>query len=161
LQPAFERLDRCGQDEKLVNLAKRCLAPQPEDRPVDAGQVAAAVRTYLDGVQERLRRAEVQRAQAEVKAAEEKKRRRMAIGLAAAILLLVLGGSGAALWYLNDQKTREIAENKRLAEAAGKLASAEQDVRQNLNLALKAHVKLLEQLKKTSGTQELLRLLWD
>jgi hypothetical protein len=94
--------------------------------------VAAAVRTYLDGVQERLRRAEVERAQAEVKAGEEKKRRRMVIGLAAAILLLVLGGSGAGLWYLNDQKTREIAENKRLAEAANKLALAEQDVRQNL-----------------------------
>jgi tetratricopeptide (TPR) repeat protein len=161
LQPAFERLDRCGQDEKLVNLAKRCLAPQPEDRPAHAGQVAAAVRTYLDGVQERLRRAEVERAQAEVKAGEEKKRRRMVIGLAAAILLLVLGGSGAALWYLNDQNTREIAENKRLAEAANKLAFAEQDVRQNLNQALKAHVKLLEQLKKPSGVQELLRLRWD
>ena len=132
LQPAFERLQRCGQDAELVSLAKRCLAPQPEDRPADAGQVAAAVRTYLDGVQERLRRAEVERAQAEVKAGEEKKRRRMVIGLAAAILLLVLGGSGAGLWYLNDQKTREIAENKRLAEAANKLALAEQDVRQNL-----------------------------
>ena len=161
LQPAFERLQRCGQDAELVSLAKRCLAPQPEDRPADAGQVAAAVRTYLDGVQERLRRAEVERAQAEVKAGEEKKRRRMVIGLAAAILLLVLGGSGAGLWYLNDQKTREIAENKRLAEAANKLALAEQDVRQNLNLAQEAHGKLLEQLKKTSGAQELLRSRWD
>src|SRR6516162_560168 len=107
LQPAFERLDRCGQDAELVNLAKRCLAPNPGDRLADAGQVAAAVRSYLDGVQERLRRAELQRAQAEVKGAEERKRRRVVVGLAAAILLLVLGVSGVAFWYLQNKALAE------------------------------------------------------
>ena len=138
LQPAFERLDRCSQDEKLVNLAKCCLAPNPGDRLADAGQVAAAVRSYLDGVQERLRRAELQRAQAEVKGAEERKRRRVVVGLAAAILLLVLGVSGVAFWYL---------QNKALAE---------QDMRQNLNLAQETHVELVEELKKPGGVRGLL-----
>ncbi len=40
---AFARLDGCGADPELIALCKRCLAPKPDDRPADAGQVAEAV----------------------------------------------------------------------------------------------------------------------
>jgi serine/threonine protein kinase len=39
----FARLDACGAEPDLVALCKRCLAPRPEDRPTDAGEVAKAV----------------------------------------------------------------------------------------------------------------------
>jgi eukaryotic-like serine/threonine-protein kinase len=40
---AFARLDRCGADPELIALAKRCLAPNPAERPADAGEVARLV----------------------------------------------------------------------------------------------------------------------
>jgi serine/threonine-protein kinase len=40
---ALARLDGCGAEAELVKLAKECLRPRPEDRPVNAGQVASSL----------------------------------------------------------------------------------------------------------------------
>ena len=40
LTEAFARPDGCGADPALVALCKRCLAPEPVDRPADGGEVA-------------------------------------------------------------------------------------------------------------------------
>jgi serine/threonine-protein kinase len=113
LGPAWERLDRCGADAELVELAKRCLAVEPAARPGDAGEVAGAVGAYLAGVQLRLREAERQRAAAEVRAVEERKRRRLAIALATAVLLLAGGGGG---WLLQQQQHGQ--QHQRARESA-------------------------------------------
>ncbi len=89
---AHARLDACGADVEMIALAKRCLAPQPADRPRDAGEVAQAVAAHQAGVEERARKAELERAAVEVRAGEERKRRRLAVALAAAVLLLLGGG---------------------------------------------------------------------
>jgi NAD(P)-dependent dehydrogenase (short-subunit alcohol dehydrogenase family) len=51
------RLDACGAEPELVALCRRCLAPEPDDRPRDAGEVAAAVaaltRAVLPGMRKR------------------------------------------------------------------------------------------------------------
>ena len=60
LADAVGRLDACGADAELVALAKDCLAREAEDRPRAAGAVAERVTAYLAGVQERLRRAELE-----------------------------------------------------------------------------------------------------
>jgi serine/threonine-protein kinase len=91
---ALERLGRCGADAELVALCRECLAPECEARPAHAGVVADRLAAYQAGVQERLRRAELERARAEVKAREERRRRRLAVSLAAAVLLLALAGGG-------------------------------------------------------------------
>ena len=64
LDDARTRLDACGADPELLALARLCLAAEPRHRPRDAGEVALAMTAYLDGVQERLRRAELARAEA-------------------------------------------------------------------------------------------------
>jgi PAS domain S-box-containing protein len=48
LGPAMTRLDACGAEREIIALAKRCLAPNPEDRPRDARSVAAAITGYLE-----------------------------------------------------------------------------------------------------------------
>src|SRR5262249_57600158 len=40
---AQARLAACGAEPELVALCLRCLAPEPDDRPPDADEVAAAV----------------------------------------------------------------------------------------------------------------------
>jgi tetratricopeptide (TPR) repeat protein len=86
LGDAFARLDACGAEPELVALAKHCLADLPE-RPADAAAVADAVARFRAAVEERARRAELDRAAAEVRAAEQRKRRRVWFALATVLLL--------------------------------------------------------------------------
>ncbi|HKB35019.1 MAG TPA: serine/threonine-protein kinase, partial [Gemmataceae bacterium] len=110
LADAFARLDACGADAELAALARRCLAPWREDRPANAEVLAAQLTSYLESVEVRLRRAELERAQAEVKTAEVRKRQRVQLGLAGALLLLVVGGGlGAWLWQQRGQEVDRAA----------------------------------------------------
>jgi WD40 repeat protein len=86
LEGAYARLRTCGADTALVGLACACLAVDPAERPADAGAVAARVTAYLESVEARLRRAELERAQAEVKTAEERRRRKLWVALAATVV---------------------------------------------------------------------------
>jgi serine/threonine-protein kinase len=117
LADAFARLDSCGADAELVALARACLAARPEGRPHDGGAVAARVAAYQAGVQERLRRAELERAAAEVRVAEERKRRRVWLALAAAVLLLVVGGGGGTWWVWQRQQETDSGIAGLLGEA--------------------------------------------
>jgi hypothetical protein len=46
LAEAFTRLDGCGADAGLVALCRECLAAERDERPGDAGEVAARVTGY-------------------------------------------------------------------------------------------------------------------
>jgi tRNA A-37 threonylcarbamoyl transferase component Bud32 len=55
---AFARLDGCGADVALIELAKACLAPEPWARLSDAVEVAGRVKRYRDEVAAREAEAE-------------------------------------------------------------------------------------------------------
>ena len=115
LDDAFTRLKRAQADPELVSLTRSCLAPEQDDRPRHADEVAQAIDTYRTGVQERLRTSELERARAEARAAEEFKRRRLTVALAASIVaLLVLGGGGAA-WLAQQRQARIAVVERTLA----------------------------------------------
>jgi serine/threonine-protein kinase len=121
---ALARLDRCGADADLLQLAKTCLAREAEGRPRDAGAVAEAVTAYLVGVQERLRQAELARAAAQARAeeerkllAQERKARRLTAALAVSVILLALLGVGAWRWLEHHQEVLKQEQDERLAEA--------------------------------------------
>lgn len=118
LGEAFARLDSCGADAGLVALAKRCLAARRDERPRDGGEVASALTAYLAGVDERVRRAEQQRAaalaraeEAKATAAAERRAKRLTGGLAAAVLLLVVAG-GAVAWVMQHQRVMAAARRE-------------------------------------------------
>jgi tetratricopeptide (TPR) repeat protein len=78
-----------------------------------AGAVAATLTAYLEGVAERLRRAELARVEAQARAEEERKRRRLTVILAASVLALALVGGGGGTWLAReraDRARREAAE---------------------------------------------------
>jgi serine/threonine-protein kinase len=114
LAEAVTRLEGCGADAELVELAKRCLAAEPWQRLRHAGEVADAVAAHLAALQERLAQAQRQRDRAEVRVAEERKRRRLALGLGSAVLLLV---GALALGGLHWQRQRGRAEGERAQRA--------------------------------------------
>jgi tetratricopeptide (TPR) repeat protein len=127
LAGATERLRRSGAAETLTRLATACLSPAAADRPAHGGAVAEAVRAYLNGVQERLRAAEL----AQAKAAEARKRRRVMAALATGVLAALLG-AGAALWLWNASERRRQddagayrARIEQVAEADERTALAE------------------------------------
>ena len=95
LTDAQTRLNECAADAELRNLAHRCLAPDPDNRPRGAAAVAEAMSAYLIGVQERLKQAELAVVESKLKAAEERKRRRLTMALAVTTLgILGLAGFG-------------------------------------------------------------------
>src|SRR5262249_46315227 len=96
----------CGAEPELLDLARDCLAAEPAGRPRDAGVVAARMTAYLAGVQDRLRKAELARVEAQPKAAEERKRRKLTGGLAASMLALVTLGGGVAAWSAQQRAER-------------------------------------------------------
>jgi len=70
LDGAIERLEACGADTELISLAKRCLSPEPAERPGTGKVVAEAVAAYRAGVEQRARRAETECAVSEARAEE-------------------------------------------------------------------------------------------
>ncbi len=81
LGEALARLDSCGADPDLVALAKRCLAPDPEHRLLDAATVAAVLQAHRLHAEERVRAVETARAASAINAEEDRAR---AAALAAA-----------------------------------------------------------------------------
>jgi tetratricopeptide (TPR) repeat protein len=101
----FARLDRCGAEADLVALCKHCLAPRPEDRPADAGEVAVAVAGLRAAAEERARRS-----------AERRKQLRILLAASGAIVLALLAGLSVSLWQM--RQARQERDAKALALAA-------------------------------------------
>jgi len=109
LADALRRLDTSAADSELISLARDCLAADRHQRPRDAGLVSARVTAYLAGVQDRLRKAELARVEAQARAEEERKRRRITVALAASVLLTA-GVVGGGWTYLARQQQRLAAQ---------------------------------------------------
>jgi eukaryotic-like serine/threonine-protein kinase len=143
LADALGRLDASEVDAELIDLARDCLAVDPESRPRSAGELVQRLNAYLDGVQERLQLAELARVEAQARAEEEEKRRlvadelvreararadgeryrrRLTVALAASVLVTagVIGGGWNFLARL--RAARSVATTRAVTEA---LADAE------------------------------------
>ncbi len=128
LAAAYEKLERCAADPEWIDLCKRCLAVNPEDRPADGASVAEAVAAIRQAAEERAHRAELARAQAVVREIEQRKRRRVWIGLAVSLLvgLVIATGLGIRSELLRREavKARQ-AEAEALHQAQKRLAQIE------------------------------------
>lgn len=153
---AWSRLESCGADAELIALAKSCLAPKADDRPRNAGQVAAEMTRYLASVQDQLQHMRIQQAEAEVKAAEETKRRRLAVFLAAAIVVLVVTASFFGLWYIDEQAQRDRDRAAHDAEVAVRSAHLDKEVAAALDEAGRIRGDLHQRLRDRRQAAQLL-----
>ncbi|VTR93345.1 serine threonine protein kinase : Serine/threonine protein kinase OS=uncultured bacterium PE=4 SV=1: Pkinase: TPR_11: TPR_11: TPR_11: TPR_11: TPR_2: TPR_11: TPR_2 [Gemmata massiliana] len=125
LVDTFATLDACGAEPELMVLCKRCLSPERDDRPRDAGVVAKVVAELRSEAEQRARQAELdrmkvdgERATAKARAEEEAKTRRATEeklveqrkrwrsqrALAGVVMALVLS-LGAGAWWRDRQET--------------------------------------------------------
>jgi serine/threonine-protein kinase len=129
LADAFARLDACGADAELIGLAKSSLAAQAEQRPRDAGVLAAQMAAYRESMATRLRQAELAQAEARARAAEEGKRRRLRRGLAAWVLLTILVVGGGWLWFEWRHAERQGRARQAIEAALGQVPGLRQQGR--------------------------------
>ncbi len=142
LDEAFARLDGCGAEPELIALAKRCLAPDPAERPRDAGEVAQAITALRADAERRARQLEMERARDEVRLAEEGKRRRVKVALLITFFILLAVG-GFAAWGIesiraerNEERLKREADQKAHAnELQTRQLATERDVIAALNEA--------------------------
>jgi tetratricopeptide (TPR) repeat protein len=126
LSGAWSRLKQCTADPELVDLARACLAPEPGDRPAHAAEVARRISAYRAGVEERLRRAEVEKAAARARVRAERRARHLTVALV--FLLLVVGGIGGAGWWWSNERRQATEQQARLLlSQAGGLARQARD----------------------------------
>lgn len=117
LDECFSRLDSCGADAELVELARHCLASDPGARPRDASVLAQRVTDYMESVEARLRETEKARAAQEARADEERKRRRVTLALAASIMITLGLGGGAWNWSQRQATHRRNVATTKVNEA--------------------------------------------
>jgi serine/threonine protein kinase len=117
---AIARLNACGAEPELVALCQRCLAAEPDNRPRDAGEVAATVAELRAAAEERARQAEAD----QVRTAEHNKRRRMLLVASGTVVVVLLAGLGASLWQMRRAMKAEAASS-----ANADLARAERDTK--------------------------------
>jgi tRNA A-37 threonylcarbamoyl transferase component Bud32 len=117
LDEAFARLDASGADPAWVALCKRCLAGWRDDRPADAGEVAAAVAALRSAADTRGRRDEWSAAAGRVRAAEWRKRRRLAAGGGAVLVAGLVG------WAVAGDQWRRAGRERAAADAARRAAA--------------------------------------
>ena len=136
LDEVSARLEGCGADPELIQLARRCLAPDRADRPADGGEVASAVAAYLSGVQERLQQERLARERQEVRAAEGRRRHRVLAAATLIVLLtLSLGVVASTIFALGERAARQKAAQEairatRSEQAARNAAVSEKAARE-------------------------------
>jgi serine/threonine protein kinase/WD40 repeat protein len=120
MDDCLARLDRCGADSDLIDLAKGCRAREPGDRLSDAGVLTERISRYLESVDMRLREAEIERAAETARAEEERKRRRVTLALSASVLLAVVAGLAGLLVFalvVSEKNQQLMASNQDLVDA--------------------------------------------
>ncbi len=130
LDDAWARLDACGADHELIELAKSCLSRRRRDRPANAGEVAAAVSAYVTSTDQRARTAELAAAAARAGAVQERRARRLTVALAGSILAAVILLGSGLIWNMTMRMEEMVADsqatNDQLNEAMALLTEAKE-----------------------------------
>jgi serine/threonine protein kinase/tetratricopeptide (TPR) repeat protein len=119
LDDAYARLEGCGGEKEMVELATLCLMPAPAARPKSAEVVAKAVHAHLAAVESRVHEARVEAAEAKVRATSLKRMQKLGISLTA----VIAAGLLLSLWFWRAADTA--AKNEAVARAAA-VASAKE-----------------------------------
>lgn len=106
MQNAFDRLESSGADSEIINLAKRCMAANRTERPLNGEAVAREVAQIRAAADLRAQQAELERAKTLVHAQELQHRRRL---LQVIVGILMLGIIGTIFGIIHTRNKEQIA----------------------------------------------------
>lgn len=98
LGDAVARLETCGADPELIELARTSLAPAPAARLQNGAAMANAMQVHLASAAERAREAELEAADERGRARAEGKARRLTVALSALGALATFAVAGSWIW---------------------------------------------------------------
>jgi len=122
LSRALTRLDACGADPGVIEIARRCLAVEAADRPADGVAVADLIASHLSSLEARARSAELEAAQAKARAASERKARHRGIAIAT-MLIVAIFVVGFAVRDAELKRREQIRDGEQKLTAALERAS--------------------------------------
>lgn len=132
LTAARKLLDGRHDEPELVALCRQCLEPVADDRPANATAVAHAIGQYLAGMERRMRQAEIERSESEVRIVESRKRQRWIIGLTSALAAVALTASIIVSFQWRKSAQAAVAESV-ARNNAEKEAAATTEINEFLN----------------------------
>tara|TARA_R110002126_G_scaffold1402_8_gene7976 strand:+ start:5521 stop:8715 length:3195 start_codon:yes stop_codon:yes gene_type:complete len=136
LDDALARLESCGGEPDMIELATSCLIQAPAARPRSAEIVAKAVHDHLAAVEARVHEARVEAAEAQVKADALRRTQRLSLAL---IGVFAIGlAFSLFFWKQADDATHE----ERIAK--GRALDAEQVARDKEALAVEEGRRAVE-----------------
>ena len=103
LDECFERLEASGTDSQLIEITKQALAPEVDDRLADADELSQLITAYLEGVQDRLKQAELDKVEAQTRSEEERRRKKLYVAIAGLLLLITCSGVIGAVLVARQQ----------------------------------------------------------
>ena len=157
LDACHERLQACDADRDLVDLARACLSPEPDERPRHAGVVTERISVYLASVESRLRASEIERAaeaaraeealhtaaEAHAKVRAERATRRLQLAFASVFLVVT-----SVAWFLADRNAIRQTALKNEARNAEQWATLQ---RQRAEAAQKRADQTLIEMQTSRG----------
>lgn len=109
VQGAFDRMDSSGADSEIINLAKRCMSANRNERPLNGEAVAQEVAQIRADADKRAQQAELERAKTLVHAQGLQHRRRL-LQVIVAILFLGIVGAIIAIVHISNKEQMAIAK---------------------------------------------------
>jgi serine/threonine protein kinase/Tfp pilus assembly protein PilF len=130
---AYERLQNCSADPRIIKLATGCLSANPDNRPPHAGALSTRVQEILRAFDQEAEEQRVAVVEMELRHQESRKRSRLRWSLAAIATLaaVIVGGM---LWTRHVEQKANLSRAEQLKNAAeeafakGDFASAAQQV---------------------------------
>ncbi len=109
LQPAYDQLDRCGADSRLVAIAKHCLHPRAEERPKDGLQLFQQVNDFCSTFELELEEEKLQNQQRAIEIREARNRKK--VWFVSSILAITLAVVATFFGLIAKQQT-QLAEQE-------------------------------------------------
>ena len=138
IAPALERLAMCGAEGALIELARRCLQANRDDRPRDAGEVVRAVQAHREATAARARTAELEAARAKARVASERNVRHLIVALAAVLVAATAIGG----WLFHRAERQELLAAQAQVRADRAALELERERRARVEASLELLVPL-------------------